>query len=249
MSKQILPHELAEIVTGLLVKPELFGELDSLEKHQAFILDIGRVVADHCGGEANWVNATVVAEEETPNQYEQPLLSVSPNGSLPSLHNNVWSYHDAEGWDDYIESDSPESLSPVSIAHTRCELQGLLSNAGLSNGKPQTLDFSMVDWRVPENTDLEEIGDDRCYSVTAYIGNQCALEFLDDKGEPRLGLMLEINHGVPALHIDVDGGDALLHIHATNGGLVLTPDNYSSRFQSAELNRFSYNDKSSVLIR
>ncbi len=53
MSKQILPHEIAEIVTGLLVKPELLGELDSPERHQAFMLDIGRVVAEHCGGDAN----------------------------------------------------------------------------------------------------------------------------------------------------------------------------------------------------
>ncbi|HBR2502169.1 TPA: hypothetical protein L9P83_004126 [Klebsiella pneumoniae] len=31
MTKQILPNELAEIVTGLLIKPELLGELDSRE--------------------------------------------------------------------------------------------------------------------------------------------------------------------------------------------------------------------------
>ncbi|BAS43780.1 hypothetical protein KOJKO3_p1.142 (plasmid) [Klebsiella oxytoca] len=42
MTKQILPNELAEIVTGLLIKPELLGELDSREAHQAFMLDIGR---------------------------------------------------------------------------------------------------------------------------------------------------------------------------------------------------------------
>lgn len=40
MTKQILPNELAEIVTGLLIKPELLGELDSREAHQAFMLDI-----------------------------------------------------------------------------------------------------------------------------------------------------------------------------------------------------------------
>ncbi|WP_163535577.1 hypothetical protein [Klebsiella pneumoniae] len=38
MTKQILPNELAEIVTGLLIKPELLGELDSREAHQAFML-------------------------------------------------------------------------------------------------------------------------------------------------------------------------------------------------------------------
>ena len=31
MSKQIFAHELAEIVTGLLIKPELLGELDSAD--------------------------------------------------------------------------------------------------------------------------------------------------------------------------------------------------------------------------
>ncbi len=34
MTKQILPNELAEIVTGLLIKPELLGELDSREAHR-----------------------------------------------------------------------------------------------------------------------------------------------------------------------------------------------------------------------
>lgn len=49
MPKQTIPNELAEIVTALLVKPELLGELTSVEKHQAFMLDIEKVVANHCG--------------------------------------------------------------------------------------------------------------------------------------------------------------------------------------------------------
>jgi hypothetical protein len=49
MTKQILPNELAGIVTGL-VNPVLLGELDSREAHQNFMQDIGRVVADYCGG-------------------------------------------------------------------------------------------------------------------------------------------------------------------------------------------------------
>lgn len=40
MTKQILPNELAEIVTGLLIKPELLGELDSREAHQSFMLEV-----------------------------------------------------------------------------------------------------------------------------------------------------------------------------------------------------------------
>lgn len=62
MTKQILPNELAEIVTGLLIKPELLGELDSREAHQAFMLDIGRVIADHCGGRVNGITDGDVAK-------------------------------------------------------------------------------------------------------------------------------------------------------------------------------------------
>lgn len=145
MSKQILPHELAEIVTGLLVKPELLGELDSPQRHQAFMLDIGRVVAEHCGGEANWINEGDTEENYLSDQYSSPYLSVSPNDSLPSLLNNVWSYYDPEGWEDeFLDCDdvnAGEPPSPDSIVRGRKELQGLLSNAGLSDGKPQTLHY------------------------------------------------------------------------------------------------------------
>ena len=55
MSKLVSPRELTEIITGLLLKPELLGELDSPEKYQMFMADLGRVVAEHCGGQVNRV--------------------------------------------------------------------------------------------------------------------------------------------------------------------------------------------------
>ena len=57
MSKQIFAHELAEIVTGLLIKPELLGELDSADRHADFLGAIAGVVADFCGGEVSMVEA------------------------------------------------------------------------------------------------------------------------------------------------------------------------------------------------
>lgn len=48
MAKLISTRELATIITALLVKPELLGELDSPEKHRALMEDLGRVVAEHC---------------------------------------------------------------------------------------------------------------------------------------------------------------------------------------------------------
>lgn len=132
MSKQILPNELAEIVVGLLVKPQLLGELDTPDKHQAFMLDIGRVVAEHCGGEANWINQEDTDEDYLADQYNSPYLSVSPDDSLPSLNRNVWAYHDSEGWEsETFESEGEiakdQPLTPDAIRNVRIELQGLLS--------------------------------------------------------------------------------------------------------------------------
>jgi hypothetical protein len=252
MSKQLLPNELAELVAGLLVKPSLLGELDSPEKHQAFMLDIGRVVAEHCGGEANWVNEGDTQENYLADQYSSPYLSVSPDESLPTLNSNVWAYFDTEGWEDEGHDLSIETGEPLSSSHitnVRTALQGLLSNKALADGQSQTLEFSMTDWRVSERTDVEVDGDEKPYKVSASIGNQSSLEFMDENGDPCFGLMIEINHGVPALHIDIDGGSSTLHIHAANGGLVLTPDSLDKRFEQAEINRFSYDNKNSLFIQ
>ncbi|MES1794666.1 hypothetical protein ABUU53_24435 [Escherichia coli] len=56
MYKLVSPRELTEIITGLLLKPELLGELDSPEKHRMFMADLGRVVAEprQPGGCKSW---------------------------------------------------------------------------------------------------------------------------------------------------------------------------------------------------
>lgn len=252
MSKQIYPRELVEVVAGLLLKPELLGELDTPEKHKSFMLDIGRVVGLHCGGYVYKINNGDTEVNYLSDQYSSPSLSVSIDDNLPSLLNNVWSCYDPEGWEEeFLDSDRVIAGTPLTldvIQSTRLSLQGLLCNAALSEGNTQTLQFKMMDWRVTEEVAFEK-ADDRQYLVKASIGNQASLELLSDEGEPCFGLMIEINHGVPAVHIDIDGGDAILHIHAAQGGLVLTPDDAGSRFEQAELDRYSYNDKNSLVIR
>ena len=107
MAKLISTRELATIITALLVKPELLGELDSPEKHRALMEDLGRVVAEHCGG-----NVTEIALPETdgtaaegalqngqPVRYletkeSSPYLIVHPDASLPSVTQNVWMHAD-----------------------------------------------------------------------------------------------------------------------------------------------------------
>ncbi len=100
MTKQILPNELAEIVTGLLIKPELLGELDSREAHQAFMLDIGRVIADHCGGRVNGITDGDVAKPYLSDIECTPTLHIEPDDRLPSTERNVWSNYHVEAWAD-----------------------------------------------------------------------------------------------------------------------------------------------------
>lgn len=106
MPKQILPSELAEIVSGLLVNPTAMGELDSIQSYHSFMLSIAQVVADHCGGEANWVNGPEHASAGTSLLLDAPTVSISPNDSLPDFYRNVWSIYDTEGWD----GQSPEEI-------------------------------------------------------------------------------------------------------------------------------------------
>ncbi|CDI26587.1 conserved hypothetical protein [Klebsiella pneumoniae] len=54
---------------------------------------------------------------------------------------------------------------------------------------------------------------------------------------------------MPALHLNVSGGDKLLHVHAAQGGLVLTPDSSGVRFQGAECDRYAYRDQNSLLVK
>jgi hypothetical protein len=253
MSKHILPHELAEIVTALLMKPELLGELDSPLQHQSFMRDIGQVVADHCGGQVNDVSEPDAAGQYLADADNSPSLSVSPNDSLPSLNQNVWAYYDQAGWEgqtgvDDVE-DKGEPLSNATVSDVRGSIQALLSNSALAQGHRQSLTSKMVDWRVTEDSDLEAEGDDRPYSLCASIGNQSCLEIMDEHGDPRVGIMVEINQGVPAFHIDIDGGDTLLHMHVAQGGLVITPEDSRARFESAAVDRFTYQENGSLLLR
>lgn len=251
MSKQILPAELAELVCGLLLNPNILGELDSKERHQAFMLDIGRVIADHCGGHVNGINGPDWEEGYLQEEQSSPMLSVSPNDSLPSINKCIWSYFDPDGWEDEeiegIETEEP--FSAVEVAKVRSQLQCLLSNYGLANNSSHNLSFPMVDWRIPEGSELEDPADNRKYLVNATMGNQSSLEFFDERGEPCFGLMIEINHGVPKIQVSANGQDITLQIHAAHGGLVLTPEELGAEFESAAVDRFSYNDPSSLLIR
>lgn len=133
MSKQIKPSELAEIVTGLLVRPDILGEIDDSDTHERFIEAIGEVVADFCGGTVNGVNPSDSGTPLTDHVFT-PYLSVYPNDSLPCLEQCVWSPYDPDGWEGetnaaYGLDDSDNPPSREQHALTRARLRGLLIEA------------------------------------------------------------------------------------------------------------------------
>jgi hypothetical protein len=134
MSKQVKPSELAELITGLLVRPDLLGELESSsETHERFIEAIGRVVTEFCGGEVNRVTPADLSPGHKPDLVDTPYLSVFPDISLPSLERCVWSLHDPDGWEDEASSEYDLSqatpYSPEEIDSLRNRLRGLTTEA------------------------------------------------------------------------------------------------------------------------
>ena len=140
MTKQILPNELAEIVTGLLIKPELLGELDSREAHQSFMLDIGRVIADHCGGRVNGITDGDVAKPYLSDIECTPTLHIEPDDRLPSTERNVWSNYHVEAWAD----EGQETILDRAIRNSdRAALQSLPLDDGTEAGSGRP---GLSDW-------------------------------------------------------------------------------------------------------
>lgn len=246
MAKYLTPSELAEIVTGLLVNPTLLGELESSEVHASFMADIGRTVCQYCGGDV-----VRVSPPETPqgDDNDLPMLHVSPNASLPSLNQNVWAVYGPDSWVDEQASEYGievgQKLTPSEASVLRTQLRSLFTP---SASTPLAFTHSMVDWRIIEDTPVDKAGDEAPISVKTHLGNQPSMELFDQHGNPLMGIIVEVNLGVPALHIDV-GGDALLHFHAAHDGLVITPERYLGRFEQAPLDRYSYNQGNSYLVK
>ncbi|MDH5232034.1 MAG: hypothetical protein OEY38_18375 [Gammaproteobacteria bacterium] len=136
MSKLISPKELAELVSGLLVRPSLLGELDTLDRYEDFIRDIGQVVADYCGGEVVAVSHPISSDKFSSSDNALPALHVEPNDSLPSLENNVWSHYDPSGWDEETGQTTDDTVGNSAL---RSKLQRLLLD------KQAPIPFTLLD--------------------------------------------------------------------------------------------------------
>lgn len=248
MSKQIIPRELAELVSGLLISPEVLGELETPEQHRMFIEDIGRVVAQHCGGQIN--GCSLGDNHDTASaEAALPMLSVSPCETLPSLRDNIWDLYDPEGWDDeeadYHGIELGTRKSAKLIGGLRSLLRGLMANEALASDEPQGLEWSMIDWRIDEDPSITPAADEK-YFVEAAISNQSRFNITSSDGEPKMSVFLEVSNGVPSLHIEF-AGDRELHVMLAQEGLVLTPGDSRLRFEEAAADEFT--DFSTAALR
>lgn len=245
MSKQISPYELAEIIVGLLVTPKEFGPLDTPDKHQQFMMDIAQVVAGHCGGFVNGVSKADIEENYMENQYGFPYISVTPTEENTLSKRNVWYCYD-------LEYDGSTKLNPDQkweIEIIRKSLQSALANKGLNDGGHVDFNFTKSDWCISDEVYIDKVRDKTGYSLNVSLGNQSSIEFSDQNGDPILGLCIEIDKGVPAIHFDVSGGNSILHAHLVDGGLVLSPSGSHCEFLPAEVSQYTYDSDGSMLIR
>lgn len=120
-------------------------------------------------------------------------------------------------------------------------------NQSAFHGTNQQL--TMVDWRTPEGSPLESPTHNTTYDVIVQLGNQIGIEFLTDNDKPVMGVLIEVNHGVPCLHIDIDGSDTLMHIHKSKKSLVFTPDSKVNYFEQPDEDDLLYPSLNAQKVR
>lgn len=82
---RITPRALAGIVVDLLTQPGVVGELEEQTAYLGFVEDVGRAVADSCGGQVRECEFTA---------QQGYVLSVVVDDSVPSETANVWTTAD-----------------------------------------------------------------------------------------------------------------------------------------------------------
>lgn len=158
MSKLISNHELAEIVTGLLVNPALLGELDAVEQYKLFFRDIAHVVTSYCGGQASYVtfDCSDDPDDMVKLNDENPMIGVLPNDNLPDVNRNVWSAYDRfafEGEDGY---DQDKLMPTHEVDELRNQLRNLIFKGREDHELYHTLSLSTS--HLPEE-DIQKLTD------------------------------------------------------------------------------------------
>ena len=222
MSKQIIPNELAEIVTALLVKPSLLGELDSLESYNNFVHEIGQVVADFCGGQIDGVSNPDAVEENQLEERGMTMLSVSPNDSLPSKSNNVWSYYDRAGREsgDTLEIERGVPMSTGQINGTRKKMQSLL----LGEGGADTFGKELR-CHLPTSSSKDQLNSSTNTppaNLVFALDDKASMSVYDDKGDLSVTVTVSLKES-PHVSINMANEEALWFIDQIPNEVFIYP--------------------------
>lgn len=263
MSKQILPHELAEIVTGLLLNSEKMGCLDEYYQYSSFFEDIAQVVVNHCGGILNGVSGPGYVGPDSPFlscEESSPMASISycPD-SIGDPNTCVWAPYDTEGWEDETGSDESNYELTAQWIDRRSSSVGLLVKKVIESNLVVEGTFITRDWMEIDG-EVEQ-GFYSPYQVNFLIGKQSYIDITELSKEGEVinkekvtRVNIEINKGKPCVHVgssseDVDAYE--LHIIDSGEGLVLTPDDNDLRFESvgSALAEYAYNDPNALILK
>lgn len=248
MSKQILPHEMAEIVAGLLTNPEKMGYFDEASQFEAFFAEIGQVVVDHCGGVFNGVNGADYWDESHPygsSPETSPMASVSycPD-SIGNPDNCIWSPYDQQGWEDDVDAGDVEL--EMSHKKRRSDALSQLISRSVSDGIEIVTSYEMADWNE------EERGVNERHNFSITLGNQ-VYGTISKGDEVETEVILEVNKGRPCVHIQSvnEDSDPTIHVFDTDEGLIITPDDTRQRLEGfdSESNEYAYHAGNSVILR
>ena len=227
MSKQLQPHELAELVTTLLTNPRAIGELDTESQHIDFFRDIGEVVAQYCGGEVNGVGKADDLQNYLSNtNTSQPMLSVSPSDSLPSLERNVWAYHDPEGWigEEPPELDAGEPMTEFERSSARSKMQvALVAISHKSSVRPHRVEYEVADTTVAPQRDVDGVLRGS-HILNCEFGNHAEINLRDKHLANSLNLKLEVSAGLPTLTVGSANEPSNFQIVAKNGELHISSE-------------------------
>lgn len=109
----------------------------------------------------------------------------------------------------------------------------------------------LKDWTAAEDAALDPesasaAGDDAIPYDTKISrhGEQIFVD-LSRAGLPIACIQVEINNGVPAIHVG-DGIETAVHMHFADRGIVIVPD--SESFATAPVSRFSYNQEGGIVV-
>lgn len=178
-------------------------------------------------------------------------------GSKEALKKALENRIGTENFQDYSEQfdfivdsiiDGKLSSGTIDFSKVVTSLQVELSRVEMLGSESVTVSRTITDWKISDRREpVEEPDDDVPHKLTAIIGNQIYIDVEKDEDNYRLGVIIEIDKGVPTVHIATEEDSNIIHIHCVDHNLIITPSS-DVQFSNADVDKFSYNSNTSLSV-